>query len=113
MVRSSSNTSSLSLSGLGDSMWNVRTRETEGELDDPLKPESTSVLLCMILKDGHFVALQKHNKVTHSGGGVEGVTLRDSSKGALLLHNQTEISKEKLPPLQITIAGELEREKSP
>ena len=57
------------------------------------------MLLCMILKDGHFVALQEHNQITHSGGGVEGVTLRDSSKGALLLHNQTEISKEKLPPL--------------
>ncbi|WKA03334.1 hypothetical protein VitviT2T_021449 [Vitis vinifera] len=47
-------------------------REIEGELDDPLKPESASVLLCMILKDGHFVALQEHNQITHSGGGAEG-----------------------------------------
>ncbi|RVW44210.1 hypothetical protein CK203_089437 [Vitis vinifera] len=54
-------------------------REIEGELDDPLKPESTSVLLCMILKDGHFVALQEHNQNTHSGEGLRGELVREKS----------------------------------
>ena len=36
VVEGSFGTSSHSLSRLGDSVWNIWTRETEGELENPL-----------------------------------------------------------------------------
>ena len=92
-------TSSLSLSGLGDSMWNVWRMEIEGEFEDLLKLELMSASLCMILKDGRFVTLPYHDRVTHLGRGVEAVTLRDRNKEALILHEQFKLSKEETPHL--------------
>lgn len=68
-VKGSFGTSSPSLTGLGDFVWNDWTRETEGELDNPLEPELVSVLLCMIVKDGRSCALSKHNRFTIWGKG--------------------------------------------
>ncbi|RVW86243.1 hypothetical protein CK203_046070 [Vitis vinifera] len=61
-VKGSFGTSSPSLTGLGDFVWNDWTREIEGKLDNPLEPELVSVLLCMIVKDGRSCALPKHNR---------------------------------------------------
>ena len=113
VVRDSSGTSSISLSGLGDFMWNVWTMEIEGEFEDPLKLELMGASLYMILKDGHFVTQPDHDRVTHLGRGVEVVTLRDPNKEALILHEQFKLSKEEMPHLQIIVAGEVAREKPP
>ena len=99
VVRDSSGTSSLSLSSLGDSMWNVWTMEIEGEFEDPLKLKLMGASLYMILKDGRFVTLLDHDRFTHLGRGVEAVTLRDPNKEALILHEQFKLSKEEMPHL--------------
>lgn len=61
--------SSPSLLRLGDSVWNIWTRETEGMIEDPLEPELLSVLLRMILEDGHSITLPSHDRASRSGGG--------------------------------------------
>lgn len=84
-------------------MWSTWTRDTKREIEDPLKPELTSVPLCMILKDGRSVTLPGHNRVTRLGGGAEAVTLRVRNKEALTLHDNLDSLKEETPHLQITL----------
>ena len=69
VVEGSFGTSSHSLSGLGDSVWNIWTRETEGELENPLKSESASVSFCMIFKYGHSVTFLDHERFRRGKGG--------------------------------------------
>ena len=72
--------SSPSLSRLGDSVWNIWTRETEGMVENPLEHELLSVLLRMILEDGCSITLPRLVVQGGGGGGVAAVTLRFQNK---------------------------------
>ncbi|RVW29551.1 hypothetical protein CK203_077396 [Vitis vinifera] len=59
------------------------------------------------LKDGRSIALFVHEGFTNPKGGVEEATLREQSVGKLPLHDQRETLEEEVPPLEITVAGEM------
>lgn len=65
------------------------------------------------LKDGRSIALFVHKGFTNPKGGVEEATLREQSVGKLPLHDQRETLEEEVPPLEITVAGEMGTKRSP
>ena len=65
------------------------------------------------LKDGRSIALFVHEGFTNPKGGVEEATLREQSVGKLPLHDQRETLEEEVPPLEITVAGEMGTKRSP